>query len=115
MKFLSPTPQKRINELVGLLLLSLGLVVLLSLASYHAQDPSWNTAAAARPVNLIGYPGAWLSDLLLQGFGIGAFLFPVFLFGLAWKWVRSEQVEAGAFKLSLQPADLGDLFSVALE
>jgi S-DNA-T family DNA segregation ATPase FtsK/SpoIIIE len=100
MKLLSPTPQKRINELVGLLLLSLGLIVLLSLASYHAQDPSWNTASEVRPLNLIGYPGAWLSDLLLQGFGIGAFLFPVFLFGLAWKWVRSEDVEAGAFKLS---------------
>jgi DNA segregation ATPase FtsK/SpoIIIE, S-DNA-T family len=46
MKLLSPTPQKRINELIGLLLLSLGLVLLLSLASYHVQDPSLNTAAA---------------------------------------------------------------------
>ena len=99
MKLLSPTPQKRFNELFGLLLLSLGLVVLLSLASYHFQDPSGNTVAAARPANLIGYPGAWLSDLLLQGFGIAAFLFPAFLFGLAWKWVRSEEVEAGAIKL----------------
>ena len=76
MKLLSPTPQKRINELIGLLLLSLGLVLLLSLASYHVQDPSLNTAAAARPHNLIGYPGAWFADLLLQGFGIGAFVFP---------------------------------------
>ncbi len=99
MKLLSPTPQKRINELFGLLLLSLGLVVLLSLASYHTQDPSWNTASSARPLNLIGYPGAWLSDLLLQSFGIAAFLFPFLLFGLAWKWVRSEEVEAGAIKL----------------
>jgi S-DNA-T family DNA segregation ATPase FtsK/SpoIIIE len=99
MKLLSPTPQKRINELVGLLLLSLGLLVLLSLASYHPQDPSWNTAAEARPLNLIGYPGAWLSDLLLQGFGIGAFLFPALLLSLAWKWVRSEELEAGAVKL----------------
>ena len=99
MKLLSPTPQKRINELIGLLLLSLGLVVLLSLASYHVQDPSLNTAAATRPRNLIGYPGAWFADLLLQGLGIGAFVFPVLLFGLAWKWVRSEEVEAGAFKL----------------
>jgi DNA segregation ATPase FtsK/SpoIIIE, S-DNA-T family len=99
MKLLSPTPQKRINELIGLLILSLGLVLLLSLASYHVQDPSLNTAAAARPHNLIGYPGAWFADLLLQGFGIGAFVFPIFLFGLAWKWVRSEEVEAGAIKL----------------
>jgi S-DNA-T family DNA segregation ATPase FtsK/SpoIIIE len=99
MKLLSPTPQKRINELVGLLLLSLGVVLLLSVASYHVQDPSLNTAAATRPRNLIGYPGAWFADLLLQGFGIGAFVFPILLFGLAWKWVRSDEVEAGAIKL----------------
>ena len=100
MKLLSPTPQKRINELIGLLLLSLGLVVLLSLSSYRFQDPSWSTAAALRPANLIGYPGAFFADLLLQGFGIGAFLFPVFLFALAWKWIRSQELEAGAFKLA---------------
>ena len=99
MKVLSPTPQKRINELIGLLLLSLGLVLLLSLTSYHVQDPSLNTAAATRPANLIGYPGAWFADLLLQGFGIGAFVFPILLFGLAWKWVRSDEVEAGTIKL----------------
>ena len=99
MKLLSPTPQKRVNELIGLLLLSLGLVVLLCLSSYRLQDPSWSTAAAVRPANLIGYPGAFLADLLLQGFGMGAFLFPVFLFALAWKWIRSQELEAGAFRL----------------
>jgi len=99
MKLLSPTPQKRINELIGLLLLSLGLVVLLSLGSYHVQDPSLNTAAAIPPRNLIGYPGAWFADLLLQGLGIGAFVLPILLFGLAWKWVRSDALEAGAVKL----------------
>jgi S-DNA-T family DNA segregation ATPase FtsK/SpoIIIE len=36
----------------------------------------------------------------LQGFGIGAFVFPILLFILAWKWLRSEEVEAGAIKLS---------------
>src|ERR1039458_8374151 len=46
------------------------------------------------PRNLIGYPGAWFADLLLQGFGIGAFVFPIFLFGLAWKWVRSSDLVA---------------------
>jgi DNA segregation ATPase FtsK/SpoIIIE, S-DNA-T family len=99
MKLLSPTPHKRANELFGLLVLSLGLVLVLSLASYHAQDPSWNTSSSARPSNLIGYPGAWFSDLLLQAFGIGAFLLPGFLFGLAWKWLRSRDIEAGAIKL----------------
>lgn len=99
MKLLSPTSQKRTNELIGLLLLSLGLVVLLSVSSYHVQDPSLNTAAATRPHNLIGYPGAWLADLLLQSLGVGAFVFPFLMFGLAWKWIRSEEIEAGAIKL----------------
>ena len=66
MKLLSPTQHKRLNEVTGFLLLSLGLVMLLSLVSYHAQDPSWDTAAAARPLNLVGYPGSYLADLLLS-------------------------------------------------
>ena len=70
-------------------------MTLLSLASYHAQDPSWDTASVSRPLNLIGYPGAYLSDLLFQAFGMAALLFPVLVLALAWKWIRSEQIEAG--------------------
>ena len=64
MKLLSPTEHRRLNEVTGFLLLSMGLVILLSLVSYHAQDPSWDTAAGSRPLNLVGYPGSWLSDVL---------------------------------------------------
>jgi len=100
MKLLSPTQHKRLNEATGFLLLFAGLVTLLSLISYHVQDPSWNTAAAARPLNLIGYPGAYLSDLCLQVFGASAFLFPLLIFGLAWKWIRSDELHAGAVKIA---------------
>ncbi|MBZ5583304.1 MAG: DNA translocase FtsK 4TM domain-containing protein [Acidobacteriia bacterium] len=99
MKLLSPTQRRRLNEVAGFLLLSLGLTLLLSFVSYHAQDPSWSTATVARPLNLIGYPGSYLSDLLLQGFGAAAFLFPFLIFLLAWKWIRSEPVEAGGVKI----------------
>jgi S-DNA-T family DNA segregation ATPase FtsK/SpoIIIE len=99
MKLLSPTQHKRWNEVAGFLLLSFGLVILLSLMSYHAQDPSWNTAAGSRPLNLIGYPGAYLADILYQGFGIAALLFPLLTFLLAWRWIRSEAIEAGAIKM----------------
>jgi S-DNA-T family DNA segregation ATPase FtsK/SpoIIIE len=98
MKLLSPTPYKRLNEVTGFLLLSLGLVILLSLVSYHVQDPSWDTATADRPLNLIGYPGSYLADLLFQTFGAAAFLFPLLSFALAWKWIRSEEFESGAAK-----------------
>jgi S-DNA-T family DNA segregation ATPase FtsK/SpoIIIE len=99
MKLLSPTEHRRLNEVVGFLLLSMGLVTLLSLVSYHPQDPSWNTAAGSRPLNLAGYPGAWLSDVLVQTFGAAAFLFPLLAFLLAWKWIRSEELAAGAVKI----------------
>jgi S-DNA-T family DNA segregation ATPase FtsK/SpoIIIE len=99
MKLLSPTQSKRLNEVTGILFLSLGLVTLLSLASYHAQDPSWDTASASHPLNLIGYPGAYLSDFVFQAFGVVAFLFPVLVLALAWKWIRSEPIEAGAAKI----------------
>ena len=99
MKLLSPTEHRRLNEVTGFLLLSMGLVILLSLVSYHTQDPSWNTAAGTRPLNLAGYPGAWLADVLLQTFGAAAFLFPLLAFLLSWKWIRSDELDAGAVKI----------------
>ena len=99
MKLLSPTQHRRLNEVTGFLLLSMGLVILLSLVSYHAQDPSWDTAAGAHPLNLVGYPGSYLSDLLFQSFGATAFLFPLLTFLLAWKWIRCEDLEAGGAKI----------------
>jgi S-DNA-T family DNA segregation ATPase FtsK/SpoIIIE len=98
MKLLSPTPYKRLNEALGFLYLSAGLVILLSLVSYHSQDPSWNTASEAHPINLVGYPGSYLADGLFQTFGAAAFLFPLLIFGVAWKWIRSEELPAGGVK-----------------
>jgi len=114
MKLLSPTPNKRLNEATGFLLLALGLVVLLSLASYRVQDPSWDTAAESRPLNLVGYPGSYLSDLLFQAFGAAAFVFPLFCFALAWRWIRSEEVDSGAAKtigVALMAVSLGAALS----
>ncbi len=100
MKLINPTQHKRLNEATGLVLLSVGLFLWLSLLSYEAQDPSWNTATGAvRPLNLTGYAGSYAADLLLQTFGLTAFLFPILALLLAWKWVRSETFEAPAAKL----------------
>ena len=99
MKLLSPTQHRRLNEIVGFLLLSWGLVMLLSLVSYHTQDPSFDTAAASRPLNLVGYPGSYLSDLCFQTFGAAAFLFPLLTFVLSWKWIRSDELQSGGVKI----------------
>ena len=95
-----PTPSKRLNEVAGFVFLSAGVLVLLSLASFHPSDPSWNHVGAGLATrNLIGRFGAHLSDLLLQAFGLGAFVFPCLAFALGWKWIRSEVTEAPAIKL----------------
>jgi DNA segregation ATPase FtsK/SpoIIIE, S-DNA-T family len=99
MKLISPTANKRLNEVTGFVFLSLGIITLLSLVSYRVQDPSWNTASDAHPLNLAGYPGAWLADLIFQSFGVAGFLFPLAAFLLAWKWVRSEPIQAPFFKI----------------
>src|ERR1700722_19808761 len=56
MKLITPTQHKRLNEATGVVLLSLGLFLWLSLLSYQTQDPSWNTAttSSTRRVHLTG-------------------------------------------------------------
>ncbi len=96
MKLFTPTPSRRLNEATGFVFLAAGILLLLSEASFHAQDPSWDTVAgnSAPTTNLIGPFGAYLADVLLQSFGVACFLFPLLLFALGWKWIRSEAVSA---------------------
>ena len=95
-KIFAPTNNRRLNELIGFLLCVSALLLFLALASYSPLDPSLNSASiltdsrAAR--NWIGVVGALVSDLMLQFFGIGAFLIPVFAVGLGMRWFRSRKI-----------------------
>ncbi|MBS1850138.1 MAG: DNA translocase FtsK [Acidobacteria bacterium] len=101
-RIFAPTNNRRLNELIGFLLCVSALLLFLALASYSPLDPSLNSASvlngsrAAR--NWIGVVGALGSDLLLQGFGIGAFLLPVFLAMLGVRWFRSRKVASPVAK-----------------
>ncbi|MFB3777578.1 MAG: DNA translocase FtsK [Bryobacteraceae bacterium] len=95
MGFLSPTSRPRLNEATGVVLLAVALLMWLCLLSYQSQDASWNTAAAQTAArNMVGPVGARVADIGLQVFGLSAFAFPMLLMLVAWKWVRSEPVEA---------------------
>jgi DNA segregation ATPase FtsK/SpoIIIE, S-DNA-T family len=99
MKFLSPTPYHRLNEAAGFLLLLAGLAFALSLASYNPLDPSWDTATGAlRTSNLVGRVGACFADFALQVFGLSAYVLPVFVWLLGWKWLRSSAIESPVIK-----------------
>ena len=99
MKYLGPTRHPRLNEAVAVVFLIAGLFLLLSLASYHPLDPSWNTVTGAAKVeNLTGRAGAFLSDFLLQAFGFGAYAIPLLILMLGFKWIQSSSIEAPFIK-----------------
>ena len=81
------------------MLLIFGLLVWLSLISYHPGDPSWNTATGERARNLIGPFGSHIADLALQVFGLPAFALPVVLVLVAYNLVRSRRPVAPAGKI----------------
>src|SRR6202011_4859418 len=95
-RIFAPTNNRRLNELIGFLLCVSALLLFLALASYSPLDPSFNSASvltgthAAR--NWIGVVGALIADLMLQFFGVAAFLLPVFLLVLGARWFRSRKV-----------------------
>jgi S-DNA-T family DNA segregation ATPase FtsK/SpoIIIE len=101
-RLFNPTSNRRLNELVGFLLCVSALLLFLALASYSPLDPSFNSASVLTTVrgarNWIGIVGAVLSDLCLQGFGVGAFLLPVFPALLGARWFRSRKVQSPVAK-----------------
>jgi S-DNA-T family DNA segregation ATPase FtsK/SpoIIIE len=102
-RILTPTENKRINEMIGFVGLSLAVLLALSLLSYSPHDASFNVAArapASRPAyNWIGPVGAHISDLFFQFCGFSAFLFPVAMILVALRWFRSQLLEAPVAKL----------------
>jgi DNA segregation ATPase FtsK/SpoIIIE, S-DNA-T family len=102
-RVLTPTENKRLNEMVGFVGLSLAVLLALSLLSYSPLDASFNVSAPAvgsSPArNWIGPVGAHLADLLFQLSGYAAFLLPVGIFVVAMRWFRSQLVAAPVAKL----------------
>jgi S-DNA-T family DNA segregation ATPase FtsK/SpoIIIE len=101
-KIFAPTNNRRLNELIGFLLCVSALLLSLALVSYSPLDPSLDSASvltgsrAAR--NWIGVVGALIADLMLQGFGLGAFLLPVFPAVMGMRWFRSRKIASPVAK-----------------
>ena len=69
--------RRRMMEIVGLALAAGGVALLMSVFTFSNADPSLNHATGNPPANLLGLPGAYVSDLLLQTFGLAIVLVPV--------------------------------------
>lgn len=82
----------RLKEGSGVLLLFVAAYVVLSLVSYTPTDPSFNVAGPTIAVqNSAGKLGAYVSDFLIQTFGLAAFLLPLVLLYHTYQLVTHQE------------------------
>jgi DNA segregation ATPase FtsK/SpoIIIE, S-DNA-T family len=103
-RFLTPTENKRLNELIGFLCIVAAVLVGLALISYSPRDAAFNVSASGGEDHLthnwMGPVGAYSSDLLFQLFGFAAFLLPAAVGILGYRWCRSQTIDSQAATLS---------------
>ncbi|MCC6159960.1 MAG: DNA translocase FtsK 4TM domain-containing protein [Deltaproteobacteria bacterium] len=80
----SESPRRKNRDIPAIVCFALGVLLVLAFLSYTPEDPGANTATGAAPKNLISFVGSYSSDLLLIGFGYGAYLVPFLLFVYAY-------------------------------
>ena len=97
---------KRAAETGGLALLLAAGFAALALVAYNPGDPNLNHATGAPVRNLMGLPGAYLADLLLQTFGVGAIVVVVVPTTWAWRIITHRGLPRFWFNLVLLPLAL---------
>jgi S-DNA-T family DNA segregation ATPase FtsK/SpoIIIE len=93
--------RRRMMELVGAGVAASGVLLLLALFTYSPGDPSLNHATGRAPHNLVGVTGAYVSDLLLQTFGLAIILVPVALITWGVRMLRTHHLGFFGLRLSL--------------
>ena len=68
-----------INLVLGAAIISIGVLSLASLLSYNALDESLNTVSDSPTENILGVPGSYISDILVQSLGILSIIIPIIL------------------------------------
>ncbi len=75
-------------ELSGVIIVLGALATCLALVSFNPQDPSINAQTSSAASNLLGIPGAYVADILLQTIGLAAYALVVVLVCWGWRIVR---------------------------
>jgi S-DNA-T family DNA segregation ATPase FtsK/SpoIIIE len=109
-------PRKGLREIKTFLWATLGLYLLLILATWSVNDPGWSQQGADTVSNAGGRVGAWLADVFYTCVGHAAVLLPVFVFlQVFWLWRKEPPLLGLAWRtLSLLVAMLAGAAMLAL-
>ena len=92
--------KKRTFEFVGLLLISLGIALTISFATYSPSDPSLIYGESSSIINnFFGIYGSKVSDFLLQSFGLISFLILITLISWGFRLIFKKELKNIIFKL----------------
>ena len=94
---------RRFVEVMGGVLAAAALLFGVALASYHAGDPSLNTATGRAAANLAGYAGAVTADLALQSVGLAAIVLVIAPLAWAWRIASHHGLTRPWLRLALLP------------
>jgi S-DNA-T family DNA segregation ATPase FtsK/SpoIIIE len=91
-----PNVSKGLREGTLFLLSALAAYLLLSLMSYHPEDPGWSHRGPSHHIqNYGGMVGAWFADVFLYLFGYLAYLFPLMVGFSGWMVFQGRTPSGG--------------------
>ena len=108
--------EKRCRELFGVLLIVVGVLMVIMLGSYTAEDPSWISATDAPVQNWLGRFGASAAAPMIMVVGVGIWALPAILLAWGLRFASHHGEERAAGRLIFAPIAIAmaAIYSVTL-
>ena len=83
---------KRVLELMGIILIFLSILLGIALGSYSPDDPNFIFRENLEIKNLLGKKGSFISDFLMQAFGLISIFVPITIFFTGLNIFKSKKI-----------------------
>ena len=105
-KSVSAFIHRRMTETAGLVLMVMGAMLLVAFVTYSPDDPSFNRAVDGPIANLMGRPGAFGADFLLQSLGLAGMLPGLALAAWGYQVAAKRGLRLAWLRIALLPLTL---------